>query len=462
MANSPKTDSRSLSDCFGIVVRRRNTGRALIYGMVSAVLAWGLCTTAVVQAADTSPGGAGTYGYFDFATCVRHALVHSEHLIKSRLDIQIQSTSLKDAHSELVPSFGIQTLYYLARTGGQGVESSPFSVRIYMGAWNPYLTLLKIKSQEILVDIARITHEHKITEGIARIAKLFYEIHCVENAVRVQKEAIALYRKRIDYVETLKDRGKSDDISDRVAKIQLRSEELRLKGLETRKETAVRELKTMIGYQPDFYLPLDIRDAPNQILGGFNSGLIAFSDIQGNNLQLKIQAKREQVQSNTVTGAYVNLVPQPLFFMETLANQVDRSSGLNMSLGLNYTIWDGFFRVREIKRQKMLAFKAKMDRHELSRRLYNEYRTLKTRLDMASEKEALQKEQLNVAELQEERAFLSYKSGALSFSDYLTARIQTAQNNLSYMDVLQERVSAMIDLATVAGGMNKYNARIGL
>jgi hypothetical protein len=95
------------------------------------------------------------------------------------------------------------------------------------------------------------------------------------------------------------------------------------------------------------------RDAANQILG-FN-GLVTFAEIQGGNMPLKILAKKEQLQSNMTTGAYLALIPKPVFVLEDVQNQVDRTSGFNLALGLDYTVWDGFKRVRDIKRQKLKA-----------------------------------------------------------------------------------------------------------
>ena len=64
-------------------------------------------------------------GYFDFATCVHYALVHSEIFKKNRLEIQIRSSAVKDAHAEFFPTLDIRTQVYLSRASGN--QGSPLN-----------------------------------------------------------------------------------------------------------------------------------------------------------------------------------------------------------------------------------------------------------------------------------------------------------------------------------------------
>jgi hypothetical protein len=240
----------------------------------------------------------------------------------------------------------------------------------------------------------------------------------------------------------------------------LRGDHIKLKSLETELQDKISELKMLMGYHPDFHLPLDTRDAANQVLAGFNGQLVTFAEIQGSNMALKILAKKEQLQSNKVTGAYLALVPKPVFVLEDVQNQVDRTSGFNLALGLDYTIWDGFKRVREIKRQKMRADQLKIDRSQFSQRLYNQFKRLRADLDLSGEKEGFYREQARLAELTEEKAFLQYKAGEVPYEQYLDRRLEKVQAYIDSFDSLEGRVTSLIDLATIAGGLNKYNAGI--
>jgi hypothetical protein len=240
----------------------------------------------------------------------------------------------------------------------------------------------------------------------------------------------------------------------------LKGERVKLKSLEAELEEKVGQLKMIMGYHPDYYLPLDTRDAANQILAGFNGQLVTFAEIQAGNMPLKILAKKEQLQSNMVTGAYVALIPKPVFVFEDVQNQVDRTSGFNMALGLDYTIWDGFKRVRDIKRQKMKAEQLKIDRDKFSQRLYNQFKRLRVELGLSGEREGFNREQARLAELTEERAFLQYKAGEITYEQYVERRLEKVQAFVDSLDSLEGRVTSLIDLATIAGGLNKYNAGI--
>jgi outer membrane protein TolC len=400
-----------------------------------------------------------SYGYFDFPTCVRYALVHSDSLTQNRIDIQLASVDLKDTHSELLPTVQVSTRYYLAYASTVSSPSN-WNVQFNMLNWNPYLALLKIKSKSIIVDIAKLTHFDKISDTTANIARIFYGIHTGEKAIRGSKQIMALVQDKLNFGRSKNDQGKIDPLELQSLQNEYRSQQIKVKSLENDMREKVSQLKALIGYHPDYYLPLDTRDAASQILSGFQPNRISFIDIQGGNLQLKISAKKEQVQSNALTGAYVALVPQPQLVFQQNTNTPNTASGLNLALGLDYYLWDGFKRVRDIKRQKLLAQKYNLDREQLSRQLYIKFKGLKSGMGLSSEKESLSREQAKLADLAEEKALSNYKSGLIDYNQYVEQRIKKSQAHLEASESLQSRVNDLIELATISGGLNKYNAAI--
>jgi len=326
--------------------------------------------------------------------------------------------------------------------------------------WNPYLALLKIKSKSIIVDIAKLTHFDKISDTTANIARIFYGIHTGEKAIRGSKQILALVQDKLNFGRSKNDQGKIDPLELQGLQNEYRSQQIKVKSLENDLQEKVSQLKALIGYHPDYYLPLDTRDAASQILSGFQPNRISFIDIQGGNLQLKISAKKEQVQSNALTGAYVALAPQPQLVFQQNTNTPNTASGLNLALGVDYYLWDGFKRVRDIKRQKLLAQKYNLDREQLSRQLYIKFKSLKSGMGLSSEKESLSREQAKLADLAEEKALSNYKSGLIDYNQYVEQRIKKSQAHLEASESLQSRVNDLIELATISGGLNKYNAAI--
>jgi outer membrane protein TolC len=399
------------------------------------------------------------YGYFDFPTCVRYALVHSDSLLKNRIDIQLSGIDLKDAHSELLPTIQLITRYYLTRTGNNS-RSGKINVQIFMTNWNPYLALLKIKSTGIMEDIAKISHIRNIGENVGNMAKLFYGISMLDKNIRANKQMIALENNKFKYAKNREQQQTVDELSLRSMANALKGRQVNLKRLQQEREEQIGKLKRVMGYHPDYYLPLDTRDAVNQILRGFNGASVTFADIQGSNLSLKILAKREQLRSNSVTGAYVSLLPRPVILAEGLSNEVDRASGTNLAFGLDYTLWDGFKRVRSIKKYKLQAQQAEIERKEASEDLYLAFKELRNQLGLASDRESVSREQAKIAELSEEKAFISYKAGATDYPRYMDSRVEKVQAQLDAANSSNKRVVTLIDLATMAGGLNKYNAGI--
>jgi len=403
-----------------------------------------------------------TYGYFDFPTCVRYALVHSETLMKNRLEIQIQSADLKDAHSEIFPTFEVQTRYYFARTRNIAYSdtsgSEKFSASLTMSNFNPMVALVKIKAKSILVDAATITHQHKISEHIGNLGKLFYRISVLEKTLRAERQIAALLRNKVNYAKTRNEQGDFDPITARALVNNQRAQEIKIRGMENALEQARRQLKIMIGFQPDFHIPLETRDAANQILMGFNGSYITFADVQAGNLGLKVIAKREQFQSNMVSAAYLILLPRPVVIFQDLNNQVDAASGTTFGMGLDYTLWDGFRRVRDIKRQKLRAGQIRIERNEASQQLYDRFKALRADIKLSAEKEGYAREQTSLAEASEERALNQYKAGTVTYDLYMDQGVAKVQANVNALNAVMERVNALIDLATISGGLDRYNA----
>ncbi len=384
--------------------------------------------------------------------------MHSDTFLKNRIDIQVRSIDLKDSHSELLPTIQLLTRYYIARTGA--ANAGKLNVQLFMTNWNPYLALLKIKSSEILVDMAKTAHMDSISDNVAKLGKLFYNISLIEKTIRANKQMYALDRNKVNYAKSRNEMGTVDDLSVRSWNNAMKSRDIRLKSLKFERDKMIGQLKRLIGYHPDYHLPLDTRDAVNQILRGFNGQSVTFSDIQASNLQLKLAAKHEQLQSNSVTGAYVALLPRPVILFEDIQNEVDRQSGFNFAFGLDYTLWDGFKRVRDIKRQKLRLRQSEVKRKEMSEEMYIAFKDLRNTLGISGEREDAAREQATLAELSEEKAFIAYKAGDLLYEQYMDKRIDTVQAQLDAVKSGQSRVLSLIDLATMAGGLNKYNAGI--
>jgi outer membrane protein TolC len=414
------------------------------------------CQTPVAQGGP--PVISRPYGYFDFPTCVRYALVHSDDLTRSRIEVQLKSIDLKDAHSELLPTLELVTRYYLTRT--DETSDNRLNVNVTMTNFNPYQALLKMKAMGILVDIARESHRERISDGVRKIAKMFFKVSKTEKLIRARKMMAALLRKKVEYGKSRRAQGGLDPVQVRMWNNSLRGEELVVRSLENQREEFIGQLKMFLGYHPDYYLPVDTRDAIEQLLSGFNGRLLTFADIQAANQRLKIIAKQEQVQSVRVQGAYVAILPRPVFVFESLSNQVDRASGFNLAIGFDHTLWDGFRRIRDIKRQKLMTRDYYLQRKEMSRQLYTDYRRLMRQLDISAEREAFNRERERLAEVTEERALDRYKSGDLNYADYIDTRMQRVEAHLSFIEGLEDRVFALIELATMAGGLNRYNARV--
>ncbi len=170
--------------------------------------------TSVAPANTVSNPGAEPFGYFDFPTCVRYAFVHSESLLANKLDIQVSAIDLKDAHSQLLPTLQLVTRYYFVRTDdANNPNPGRFNVQFQMTSWNPYEALIKIKTQSIFVDIAKLAHFDKISDNVAQIAKLFYGINTLQSSIRGQKQILAIHTNKINFGKSRHEQGNLDSFT---------------------------------------------------------------------------------------------------------------------------------------------------------------------------------------------------------------------------------------------------------
>ena len=193
-----------------------------------------------------------SYGYFDFPTCVRYALVHSQAFLKSRLEIQIKSLDLKDSHSELMPTMKMETAVYISRAGGS--TGNPVTVRYVVEHYNPLEALLSIKSRGIVVDIAKTTHQQKVAQGIAEIAKTFLEIEARTKLIRSQRAIGSKWDEKLAYLKFLEQKGKVEELW--LARWELSKKQvgLEIERLKAERDELIDRLKTLIGYHPPTFI----------------------------------------------------------------------------------------------------------------------------------------------------------------------------------------------------------------
>jgi outer membrane protein TolC len=299
-----------------------------------------------------------------------------------------------------------------------------------------------------------------MAEAVGEMAKAFYKIDVLKKQIRLRKQMVALRQNKVAYGKSRLEQGGVDEIQVKLWTNSARATQISLKTLEADLQTETLRLKALMGYHPDYYLPLDTRNAVDQVLGGFNGRMITFSDIQAGSFHLRIAAKKEQLQSLKTEGTYAAILPRPVLLFQSASGLANVASGLYLAIGFNHTLWDGFRRIRDIKRQKMEMRSLNLERHELSKDLYNKYRQIMALLDIAGERESFEQEQDKLVEQNEERAASRYKSGIVPFEDYMDARIEKADADINAIRAYNDRVGALIDLATLAGGLNRYNARL--
>ena len=105
------------------------------------------------------------------------------------------------------------------------------------------------------------------------MAKIFYRIHVLEKTIRARKQIMALHQNKVSYGQSRHEQGAVDPLEVRLWTNNLKGERVKLKSLEAELEEKVGQLKMIMGYHPDYYLPLDTRTWPTRIPRGIQRSI---------------------------------------------------------------------------------------------------------------------------------------------------------------------------------------------
>jgi outer membrane protein TolC len=363
-----------------------------------------------VATQDRAPAG----GYTDFEGCIRIALQQSPYLIRSSVEIQLKQLDESDSRYGLIPSITFRTSFYPSQPKVPEVLGTPrsYGLNFYSEAYNPFESYFSLKIRKIVTQIAILGHLQVISDGLARLGRMFLELDILKRSAVFQDQLVGLAQQSLAYAENRQKLGTGTSLDVRVATQELEAAQIERQRMATSEARVLKNLRSFLGLKPDQGFTPDLREVRRQVLGQFNPAAVTMDQVQARSYDLKVQEYVRQLQTLNVTLAKTKLLPSLWLAVQTPDPVTLGSvSGLYFSIGLDVPIWDGFKRYRNISRQRAILRQYDTDKELKELDLKDRWEMAQENLSNTAVARKMARAQEELAQLRERQGTIRYQSG---------------------------------------------------
>ncbi len=351
-------------------------------------------------------------GSIDFDTAARIAIRQSPLLTKSDLEIQIRRLDEKDSKSDFFPSFNFRTQYFVndVTVNGQSLYSK-YSLNFTSAPYSPWEAYFTLQARKLFTKIAILTHLKVISRGLNLLGTAFLQLDTLAKMAQVQQELIQLLEKQLNFMQERQKIGQGSALEIKLASQELQVAKLVLKQLLEGQNKYKKSIRTYLGWPPEQELHLDLASSRHQILGRYEN-LQQFEDVSPDvTIDLKIQAIKKELQKYNIILAKTKMLPtlfvgaqnpDPLSFVQ--------SNSMFFYLGASIPVWDGFKRLRNVSRQKIVLKQMEAEAGEVETNFREKWRDAQINASDSASKLEMSQNQLELAILKERQAEIRYNT----------------------------------------------------
>jgi outer membrane protein TolC len=422
------------------------------------LMAWPLCCpnlAAGAETAPTSPAPEPLTGSRDFDACVQLALRQSPFLTKSALEIEVRRMDEKDSKSEMFPSLKGSARYYIAQPNNPSVtDPLNYSVAVTTGDYNPLVAYLSMKANRIVTQIATLGHLKAVSKGIDHLGKAFLELGTVEKMTQLQVQATTLAKENLRYVRERQRLGELSPLEVQIAAQELEVAKAEQEGLAVTKTRLVEGIRSFLGLKPDEPLNLQTREAPRQVLGDFNPRKVTVQDAEERSFDVRIKHMATELQTWNITLAKMKFVPSVNMSLQS-PDPLTLTSirGAFVSVGISFPIFDGFKRMRNIKRQRTVLGQFASEEDAMGKDLTMKWREAEEKLNIATAALRTAQATAELARLKETQGETLYLSAEKDFSILMKARQNRLKAQMDALKKAMEHDQAVLALRTLSGNL---------
>ena len=424
----------------------RDVGVILALSLLALILGV-LGSPGPAPAAEPGPVEANTaiQGPLDFDACARLAIRQSPYLTKTSVEIDIRRLDENDSRYSMVPPLTFRSYYYVDRPNQPGLNPKPYSLNFSMDPYNPFGSYFTLQAQKMATKMAVYGHLKVISDGLERIGKLFLNLATTKRLAGLQTDLVNLSRENLTYAENRQSIGTGTSLEVRIATQELELAKSEQDRLALSQKRTLTSLKTFLGLKPDQQLDLDLRDARRQVTGSFDPAAATLEQAKDKSFELKMLELKKEMQGYMITVAKAKMFPSILFTTQTPDPlSVNTNFGLYVGLGLEVPVWDGFTRIRDVSRQKVILKQIGAKKGEKEDLLDDKWFENLEKIQEFSLllKSAQSMEEL--AQLKSRQQEVRYHSGEVPLSAFLESRIEVLRAQRETL-----RLGLLCDLAVL-------------
>jgi outer membrane protein TolC len=424
------------------------------------VLAWGaLCWCQPAQGADQNPTAQNLApgNSLNFEEGVKIAIQQCPYFTKSSLEIEIRRMDESDSRYGMVPPLTFQTYYYVNRPSGIG-SSKPYSLNFSTDPYNPLGAYFTLQAQKLATRLAIFAHLSTISKGLERMGSYYLELDALHKLAGYQKDLIKLAQENLTYMKNRMSIGTATSLEVKMAQEEVHLAQGEQDSIALAQKRALVGLRNFLAFSPTQAFTPDSRDSRHQVLGQFNPAAVSLELTKSRSYELKAFEIQKRLQGYNVSLAIAKVFPTILFNTQTPNPlYVSTEQGLYVGFGLQVPVWDGFQRIRNISRQKVMLRQLGAKQKEKEDVIESSFNDS---LGKIQEKEVAMKNAQSREELARLKAHqkeIGYQSGEVplpvlleSRQEVLKAQKETVRNTLQYDE-------AVLKLREISGDLgNTY------
>ncbi len=403
-------------------------------------------------------------GVVDFARCVGLALQQSPYLTSSSLEIDVKRLDLSDAKYSYIPSFTLQTMYYINQPPPiPGFTFNPYVISFITEPYNPIEIYFNVRAREDLMRVAVYAHLQLIADYLQRLALGFLQLESLDEVAQYQDEIVPVAEQDLAFAKKRLSMGSAALVDVDIAEQQLTVARAEREKLAASRATILEGIRNMIGLKPtDPPMELDLKNAGRQVLNNFNPADATLEQAKSSSYELKSLAARKKLQEKNITLTYLRYLPKLVWGVQTADPLTGRDlTGLFFTVGLQMPIWDGMKRYHDISRQKDVLKQNIAEGEIKENDLTTKWRDAEQKLKDSSVDLKIAEAQERLAATKERQVEISYSAGTQQLPAYLAgkrARLD-AQKNTAAKKLEYEK--AVLGLRALSGDLSNHFISLG-
>jgi len=294
-----------------------------------------------------------------------------------------------------------------------------------------YFTL---QAKKLATQAAILGHLGAISSGLQSLGSCYLQLDALHKQAGIQKGLIKVAQEHLTYAENRVAIGTGTSLEVKMAQQQLQLAQGELEGIALAEKGALASLRNLLGWPSNQDITPAFYDSRRQVLGSFNPATVTLEEAKTRSYELKGFEIYKQLQQYNIRLAIAKSLPTIIYTAQTPDPLSQSSSyGLYVGLGLEFPVWDGFTRIRNVSRQKTLLKQIGAKKGEKENLLEDKWFDHLEKIQENNQLLKNSKSLEELARLKSHQQEVRYHSGEVPLSVFLESRsevLRTRKNTI--------------------------------